>query len=60
MKGTGSQSIMRRNETVPWNNVGRQSNSNVERTLGHVEPTMGGVMTLPPPQVECPRSTIHG
>ena len=26
--------------------MGRQSDSNVERTLGHVEPTMGGVMTL--------------
>ena len=25
--------------------MGRQSDSNVERTLGHVEPTMGGVMT---------------
>ena len=30
----------------PLNNVGRQSDSNVRRTLGHVEPTMGGVMTL--------------
>ena len=36
----------RRDETVPGNNVGKQSDSNVERTLGHVEPTMGGVMTL--------------
>ena len=26
--------------------MGRQSDSNVERTLGHVEPTMGGAMTL--------------
>ena len=25
--------------------MGRQSDSNVERTLGHVEPTMGGVVT---------------
>ena len=29
----------------PLNNAGRQSDSNVRRTLGHVEPTMGGVMT---------------
>ena len=29
--------------------MGRQSDSNVERTLGHVEPTMGGVVT---PEVE--------
>ena len=36
---------MRRNETVPWNNVGKQSDSNEKRTLGHVEPTMGGVVT---------------
>ena len=45
MKGTSSQSITRQDETVPGNNVGKQSNSNVERTLGHVEPTMGGVVT---------------
>ena len=25
---------------------GRQSDSNVERTLGHVEPTMGGIVTF--------------
>ena len=36
----------RRNETVPWNNAGRQSDPNTERTLGHVGPSMGGVMTL--------------
>ena len=29
----------------PLNNAGRQSDSNVRRTLDHVEPTMGGVMT---------------
>ena len=29
----------------PETTWGRQSDSNVERTLGHVEPTMGGVMT---------------
>ena len=26
--------------------MGRQSDPNVERTLGHVGPTMGGVVTL--------------
>ena len=36
---------MRQNEAVPWDNAGRQSDSNVERTLSHVEPTMGGVIT---------------
>ena len=45
MKGTSSQSITRRDKTVPGNNVGKQSDSNVERTLSHVEPTMGGVVT---------------
>ena len=30
----------------PLNNAGKQSDSNVRRTLGHVEPTMGGVVTL--------------
>ena len=29
----------------PLNNAGRQSDSNVRRTLDHVEPTMGGVVT---------------
>ena len=30
----------------PLKQHGAKSNSNVERTLGHVEPTMGGVMTV--------------
>ena len=33
----------------PLKQRGETVNSNVERTLGHVEPTMGGVMTSPPP-----------
>ena len=30
----------------PLKQHGGKSDSNVERTLGHVEPTMGGVMTV--------------
>ena len=30
----------------PLKQRGEQSDSNVERTLGHVEPTMGGVVTV--------------
>ena len=30
---------------VPWNNDGEQSNPNTKRTLVHVGPTMGGVLT---------------
>ena len=39
---------------VPWGNVGRQSDPNVRCTLVHVGPTMGGALTLPPPQGEHP------
>ena len=45
MKVTINKSIKGRSEAVPWNNVGRQSDPNAERTLGHVGPTMGGVVT---------------
>ena len=40
------QSVHNKTErSSPLNNTGRQSDSNVRRTLGHVEPTMRGVMT---------------
>ena len=45
MKITINKSTTRRSKAVPGDNAGRQSDSNVERTLGHVEPTMRGVMT---------------
>ena len=44
-KITINKSIKKWSEAVPWDNAGRQSDPNVERTLGHVEPIMGGVMT---------------
>ena len=45
VKMTINKSTMRQSEAAPWDNAGEQSDSNVECTLGHVEPTMGGVVT---------------
>ena len=55
-----TQTMKEEGERVPCNNAGRQSDPNVRRTLVHVGPTMGGIVTLPPLQVEHPHSTIHG
>ena len=45
MKVKINKSTTRQSKAVPWDNVGRQSDSTVERTLNHVESTMGGVVT---------------
>ena len=54
-----AQTMKEEGKKVPCNNVGRQSDPNLRRTLIHVGPTMGGVVTLPPPQVERPCSMTH-
>ena len=46
MKMAVNESTTRRSKAVPWDNVGRQSDPNVEHTLGHVEPTMGGDLDI--------------
>ena len=41
-----AQIMKEEGKKVPCNNVGRQSDPNVRRTLVHVGPTMGGVVTV--------------